>query len=305
MLNRPIDGMLNPVTARPVLGHGVGLRLAHYDQALAGEVGRDVDWVEAVSENFFGPKGEPAGGRPRAVLERVRRDIPVVLHGVSLGPGSVDPPDSAYLQTMRALCDWIEPAWVSDHLCWGTSDGHHAHDLLPLPYTEEALGYVVRHIVATQDALDRQILIENVSSYVTFANSEMTEWAFLSEVASRADCFILLDLNNIVVSARNHGFAAADYLAGIEPARVRQFHLANHTDAGTHCFDDHRGPVPEVVWALYEDALRRFGEVSSLVEWDQDVPSWPVLVAQRDQAARRAHAVLRDALSPPERHESR
>lgn len=276
----------------PHLGHGVGLRLAHYDRALAGDVGAAVDWVEVISENFFGPQGGPPGGRPRAVLERVRADVPVVLHGVSLAPGSVDPPDAAYLSTLRAVADWIEPAWISDHLCWGTSGGHHAHDLLPLPYTEEALDVVVTHIERTQEALGRRMLIENVSSYVTFCDSAMTEWAFLSEVATRADCLILLDLNNIIVSAENHGFSEAEYLAAVPADRVQQFHLANHTDAGTHRFDDHRGPVPPRVWALLEDALRRFGPVSSLVEWDEDVPEFEALVAQRDEAERRATAVL-------------
>ena len=284
---------------RPWLGHGVGLRLPHYDRALAGDVGRDVDWVEVISENFFGPGGGVPGGRPRAVLERVRSEIPVVLHGVSLGPGSALPPDPGYLATMAALCAWIEPAWVSEHLCWASSGGHHAHELLPLPYTEEALATAVRHIGMVQDALGRQILIENVSSYVTFSASAMPEWEFVSEVARRADCFVLLDLNNIVVSAENHGFSADAYLEGIDPARVRQFHLANHSDAGTHRFDDHRGPVPEVVWSLYEDALRRLGPVSSLVEWDEDVPAWETLLAQRDQArardrgARRGRATMR------------
>ena len=269
--------------------------MAHYDRALAGEVARDVDWVEVISENFFGPEGGPPGGRPRAVLERVRAEIPVVLHGVSLAPGSVQPPDPGYLRTLRAVCDWIEPAWVSDHLCWGRAAGHHAHDLLPLPYTEEALEVVVEQVQRAQEALQRPLLLENVSSYVSFCGSTMTEWEFLSEVIRRADCFVLLDINNIVVSASNHGFDPLAYLQGIDPARVHQLHLANHTDAGTHRFDDHRGPVPEVVWSLYEEALRRLGPVSTLVEWDQEVPPWGTLVAQRDEAARRAQAVLEKA----------
>lgn len=285
-------GQPTPPTDRPVLGHGVGLRLAHYDRALAGGLGRDVDWVEVISENFFGPQGGPPGGRPRAVLERVRSEVPVVLHGVALGPGAADPPDPAYLATLRKVCDWIEPAWVSDHLCWGSAAGQYAHDLLPLPYTEEALKVVVEHVQRTQDALARQLLLENVSSYVSFTDSTMTEWEFLSEVARRADCLILLDVNNIVVSAYNHRFSAHEYLRGIDPARVRQLHLANHTDAGTHRFDDHRGPVPPEGWALYEDTLRHVGPVSTLIEWDQDVPGWETLVAERDQAKRRADAVF-------------
>lgn len=275
---------------RPVLGHGVGLRLAHYDRALAGDLRRDVDWVEAISENFFGPTGGPPGGRPRAVLERVRAEIPVVLHGVALGPGSAAPPDPGYLATLRAVADWIQPAWISDHLCWGTAGGHHAHDLLPLPYTEEALAVTVEHVQRAQDALGRQILLENVSSYIGYQHSEMSEWEFLGEVARRADCRLLLDVNNIVVSAHNHGFAPTDYVQGVDPERVWQLHLANHTNAGTHRFDDHRGPVPDEVWALYERVLAHVGPVSTLIEWDQDVPAWEVLVEQRDEAARRAQA---------------
>ena len=275
-----------------MLGHGVGLRLRHYDRALAGDVGRDVDWVEVVSENFFGPQGGAPGGRPRAVLERIRADRPVVLHGVSLGPGSVDPPSPRYLSTLRALCDWIEPAWVSDHLCWGAAGGHHAHELLPLPYTEEALRIVVEHVERAQEVLGRRLLLENVSSYVSYAASTMPEHEFLMEVARRADCLVLLDVNNVVVSGCNHGFDPHEYVDGIDPARVWQLHLANHSDRGTHRFDDHRGPVPAEVWSLYEHALRRLGPVSTLIEWDQEVPPWEELVAQRDEAERRAVAVL-------------
>lgn len=274
----------------PQLGHGVGLRLPHYDHALAGDVGRDVDWIEAITENLIAPDGGPPGGRPRAVLERVRAQIPVVLHGVALGPGSTAPPAASYLRSLRALCEWIEPAWVSDHLCWGSAGSHHAHDLLPLPYTEEAIAVAVRHIERAQAALGRQILIENVSSYVTFAHSVMPEWEFLSAVAERADCLVLLDLNNIIVSGYNHGFAPADYLAGIAPARVAQFHLANHTDLGDYRFDDHRGPPPAEVWALHRDAVRRFGPVASLVEWDAEVPAWETLVEQRNRAAANTEA---------------
>lgn len=275
-----------------MLGHGVGLRLSHYDRALEGDLGRDVDWVEVISENFFGPGGGRPGGRPRAVLERVRAEVPVVLHGVSMGPGSVQAPSLPYLRTLRALCDWIEPAWISDHLCWGAAGGHQAHELLPLPYTEEALAVVVQHVQQAQEVLGRRLLLENVSSYVSFTASTMSEWEFLTEVARRADCLVLLDVNNIIVSAHNHGFSPQQYLAGIDPARVWQLHLANHSDRGTHRFDDHGGPVPPEVWSLYEDVLRTLGPVSTLVEWDQDVPPWPTLVAQRDEACRRAASVL-------------
>lgn len=263
---------------RPFLGHGVGLRVRHYERAL--QRGLDVDWIEVISENFVGE-----GGRPLAVLEAVRRDLPVVLHGVSLAPGSVTPPPASYLSRLRALVDRIEPAWVSDHLCWGRLGEHHAHDLLPLPYTEEALTVVVENVARTQDVLGRRILLENVSSYIGYADSVLPEWEFMAEVARRADCLILLDLNNILVSAQNFGFEPHDYLDGVPAERIWQFHLANHTDRGHYKFDSHKGAVPSEVWHLYREALQRFGAVSSLVEWDQDVPSWDRLREEQRRAA--------------------
>jgi uncharacterized protein (UPF0276 family) len=251
----------------PRLGHGVGLRLPHYERALAG--GLEVDWIEVVSENFFG-----AGGRPRAVLAAVRRERPLVFHGVSLGVGSLAPPDTAYLARLRELCDEMEPAWVSDHVCWTRLDDRYAHELLPLPLTEEALAVTVENTLRAQEALRRPLVLENVSSYVTYAASEMSEWEFLSELARRSGCSLLLDLNNVLVSACNHGFDPEQYLAGLPPERVVQFHLANHTRRDGYRFDDHRGPVPPEVWALFEAACRRFGAVSSLVEWDEDIPAW-------------------------------
>lgn len=283
-------GRSTAMTTRPRLGHGVGLRLAHYDRALAG--GLDVDFVEAVTENFFGPGGSVPGGRPRAVLERVRAEVPVVLHGVSLGVGSVDPPSAEYLRALRAVVDWIEPALVSDHLCWGSVGGHYAHDLLPLPYREDAIAVAVDNVARTQDALGRRIMLENVSSYVGQSGATMPEQEFLMEVARRADCLVLLDVNNIVVNAKNHGFDPLAYLQGIDGERVWQFHLAGHTDRGAYKFDDHVGPVPEEVWSLYEAAVARFGEVPSIVEWDQEVPAWEVLRQQQRIARERASRVL-------------
>lgn len=278
------------MSTRPRLGHGVGLRLSHYDRVLADPI--DVSFVEVVTENFFGPGGAVPGGRPRAVLERVRAQVPVVLHGVSLGVGSVDPPSPEYLRALRTVVDWIEPAIVSDHLCWGSVGGHHAHDLLPLPYREDAVTVAVDNVGRAQDALGRRILLENVSSYAAIAGATMPEHEFLMEVARRADCYVLLDINNIVVNARNHGFDALEYLAGIDADRVWQFHLAGHTDRGAYKFDDHVGPIPDEVWALYEAAVARLGEVSSIVEWDQQVPTWEVLRGQAEQAEARARAVL-------------
>jgi uncharacterized protein (UPF0276 family) len=222
----------------------------------------------------------------------VRRDVPLVFHGVSLGIGSAPPPSRAYLEKLKRLADTFEPAWLSDHLCWTSFGGHQSHDLLPLPYTEEALERVVSNLVMVQDFLGRRVLLENVSSYVGYRDSRLTEWEFLSEVARRADALILLDLNNVLVSAFNHGFAPADYLAGIAGERVWQFHLANHSDKGRYKLDDHRGAVPDPVWQLFGAALERLGPVSSSIEWDEDVPSWETLKAEQERARRRARLAL-------------
>lgn len=269
----------------PYLGHGVGLRVPHYQRALTE--GLEVDWVEAITENFFG-----GGGRPRAVLERLRRDMPVVLHGVSLGIGSSDAPRRSYLQQVRDLAEVVQPAWVSDHLCWTSLGGHYSHDLLPLPYTEEALVRLAQNIDEVQTFLKRPLVLENVSSYVGFTASQMPEWEFLAELSRRSGCLLLLDLNNVVVSATNHGFDALEYLEGVPRGSVQQFHLANHSDREQYKFDDHCGAVPDEVWALYEVALRRFGKISSLVEWDENVPAWPELLAEQRKASARAAAVL-------------
>jgi len=261
----------------PYLGHGVGLRTQHFPRVLDGTA--RIDWFEAISENFM-----IRGGRPLAVLERARAIAPLVLHGVSLSIGSADPLNEPYLVELRTLAQRFEPAWVSDHLCWGSIGGHYAHDLLPLPYTEEALHHVVARIARVQEVLGRRILIENVSSYLSFAHSAMTEWEFLTEVAERADCGILLDVNNIYVSATNHGFDARAYVDFIPPARVGQIHLAGHSDLGTHLLDTHDGHVVDAVWELYRRAIARFGRVSTLVEWDENVPEWEVLAAEAERA---------------------
>jgi uncharacterized protein (UPF0276 family) len=287
------------MSTRPQLGHGVGLRLAHYDRALAHGV--DVDFIEVVTENFFGPGGTVPGGRPRAVLERVRADVPVVLHGVSLGVGSVEPPSPEYLRALRTVVDWIEPALVSDHLCWGSVGGHYAHDLLPLPHREDAIATVVANVGRVQEALGRRILLENVSSYVAQRGATMPEHEFLMEVARRADCLVLLDINNIVVNAKNHGFDALEYLAGIDGERVWQLHLAGHTDRGAYKFDDHVGPVPAEVWSLYEAAVEHLGEVPSIIEWDQEVPTWEVLRQEQQTARERAQRVLARGAAVQER----
>jgi len=263
--------------AVPYLGHGVGLRPVHFPRLWDGTAA--VDWFEAIAENFM-----VAGGRPLAALDRARGQAPLALHGVSLSIGSTDPLDEAYLRRLRGLAARVEPAWLSDHLCWSGVGGHYAHDLLPLPFTEEALRHVVGRVVAVQERLGRQILLENVSSYLTFAHSTLAEWEFLGAVAEQADCGILLDVNNVHVSAVNHGFAAERYLAGLPPDRVAQIHLAGHTDMGAYLFDTHDGPVIDPVWDLYRVALQRFGRVSTLVEWDDHIPELDVVCAEADQA---------------------
>ncbi len=262
---------------RPNLGHGVGLRPRHFGRLLAERP--PVDWLEAVSENYLAP-----GGRPVAVLEKVRREVPVALHGVSLAIGSTDPLDRPYLAALRALVDRIQPAIVSDHLCWGRHGGRYVHDLWPLPFTEEALAHVVERVGRVQEALGRQILLENVSSYLTFHESEMSEWEFLAGIACRADCGILLDVNNIFVNARNHGFSAFDYVEGVPADRVAQFHLAGHSDKGAYLFDSHDALVPDTVWDLYRAAVARFGAVPSLIEWDDHIPELEVLVGESQKA---------------------
>ena len=270
---------------RAPLGFGLGLRPPHYRDVLDGAP--RVDWWEVISENFM-----VGGGNPRRVLRAVRERWPIALHGVSLSIGSVDPLDDAYLARLAALVDEVAPAIVSDHLCWGRIDGQRGHDLWPLPYTEEALAQVVDRVGRVQDRLGRQILLENPSSYVTFAASTLGEAEFLAEVARRADCGVLLDVNNVYVSCTNHGWDPRAYLAALPAARVGQLHLAGHTDHGDHLLDTHDRPVADAVWALYADAVARFGAVPAMIERDDDVPPLPELVAELDRARAIADAVL-------------
>jgi uncharacterized protein (UPF0276 family) len=272
------------LTSWPQLGFGVGLRAEHYEDILAGTP--RTDWFEAISENYI-----DSGGRPLHVLESVRRDHPVALHGVSLSIGSADDLSERYLRNLRALVDRIEPALVTDHLCWTGVSGRGLYDLLPLPYTEETLKHVARRVHHVQDRLGRRILLENPSTYVQFRHSTLSEWDFLAAVAECADCGILLDVNNVYVSATNHGFDAVRYLDGIPPARVGQMHLAGFSDMGTYLFDTHSAPVSDAVWRLYAHAVERFGAVSTLVEWDADIPAFDRLCAESDQARHIAEEV--------------
>ena len=270
----------------PFLGFGVGLRRPHYAHIL--EHRPAMDWFEVISENFM-----VAGGRPLEVLAAVRDRYPIVMHGVSLSIGSADPLNKRYLKELRDLARRFEPAWISDHLCWTGVGGRNLHDLLPLPYTEETVRHVARRIRHVQDFLERPILIENVSSYMTFRDSRLTEWEFLRAIAEEADCGILLDVNNIFVSAFNHRFSAEEYIDSVPVQRVVQFHLAGHSDHGTHLLDTHDHPVCDAVWNLYERALRRFGRVSTLIEWDDNIPDFGVLSETAEHARRIFDAAVR------------
>ena len=280
----------------PFLGFGVGLRPKHYADVLArakrGEL--EVDWFEAISENYM-----VAGGRPPRVLGEVRAQTPLVLHGVSLNLGSSDPLDDSYLRELAALAARFEPAWISDHLCWTGVGGENLHDLLPLPYTEEAVRHVAARIARVQDRLGRRIAIENVSSYAAFRADAMPEWEFLAAVCEAADCGILLDVNNVFVSAHNHGFDADAYIDSVPAERVFQIHLAGHSVNGELLIDTHDHVVCDEVLALYARALRRLGPVSTLLEWDDQIPDFDVLVREVE----RARAVAAAALAGEDRRE--
>lgn len=262
---------------RTTLGFGLGLRPAHYEAIL--NESPPIDWFEVISENYLVP-----GGKPHHYLNRIRERYPLVMHGVSLSIGSTNPLNQDYLRALKDLADRIQPEWISDHLCWTGTDGLNMHDLLPLPYTEEALKHVVARIDQVQNHLKRPILIENVSSYVTYRDSEMTEWEFLSAIAERADCRILLDVNNIYVSSFNHGFDAHAYLAGIAPKHVQQIHIAGHRNHGDYIVDTHDEPVIDPVWELYAAAIHRLGPVSTMIERDDKIPPLAELVAELNHA---------------------
>lgn len=272
-------------TAMPALGYGLGLRTVHYDEIFAGNP--QVDWFEAVSENYLAP-----GGKPLKMLERIRENYPVVLHGVSMSIGSTDKLDTTYLKQLKALAQRIEPAWVSDHLCWTGVGQQNLHDLMPLPYTAEAVRHVANRVAQVQDFLGRQILLENVSSYLTYRSSEMDEWQFIAAIAEEADCQILLDINNIYVSAFNHGFDPHTYLERIPVKRVQQFHLAGHDNCGDYIVDTHDAPVIDAVWDLYATAVRRFGPVATMIERDDNIPPLAELVGELDHARAVGEAAL-------------
>ena len=263
----------------PIQGFGLGLRTEHYADFL--EARPAVDWLEVISENYMVP-----GGKPLARLDAIRRDHAMVMHGVSLSIGSTDALDLDYLRDLKALARRIEPAWISDHLCWTGVDHHNVHDLLPMPYTEAALRHLTARVQQVQEVLGRRLLLENVSSYVSFEADEMNEWEFIAELAKRADCELLLDVNNVYVSSRNHGFDARSFVDAMPRERVRQIHLAGHEDHGTHCVDTHDHPVCDAVWALYAHTVRRLGPVPTMIERDDHIPPLAELLAELDHARR-------------------
>lgn len=271
----------------PYLGFGLGLRPDHYETILQEQP--PLDWFEIITENYLIP-----GGKPLYYLDRIREHYPIVMHGVSLSIGSSDPLDLNYLKEVKELTERIEPAWVSDHLCWTGINGLNMHDLLPLPYTQEAVAHVVAHINQVQEFLGRRILIENVSSYLTYEQSEMSEWEFLSEISNRSDCLILLDVNNVYVSAYNHAFHPHDYLKGIPKERVYQIHLAGHSNHGDYIIDTHDAPVIPPVWDLYAETLKRFGAVSTMIERDDNIPELNELLEEIEHARQIASEILEE-----------
>jgi uncharacterized protein (UPF0276 family) len=258
-------------------GFGLGLRRQHYEAILQDQPA--LDWLEILTENYLIP-----GGKPLSYLDRIRASYPMAMHGVSMSIGSSDALDFDYLQQVKMLAQRIEPMWISDHLCWTGVDNINLHDLLPIPYTEEALAQVVERIARVQDFLGRQILLENVSSYFDYAASTIPEWEFVAAVAEQSDSLILLDINNIYVSAFNHDFDPHAYLQAMPVDRVRQFHLAGHLNLGTHIIDTHDHAVIEEVWSLYAEALRRFGPVATMIERDDNIPPLDELLAELDTA---------------------
>ena len=263
----------------PDLGCGIGLRTTHYPHIL--REWPEVDWFEILSENFMN-----TGGRPLWVLDQVAARYPVALHGVSMNIGTTDPVNRDYLDELRRLAERCRAVWLGDHVCWTGVGGKNSHDLLPLPYNDAVLRHLVERIRIVQDHLERPLVMENPSTYLTFAESTMPEQVFLRRMAEEADCALLLDVNNVYVTCRNHDLDPWEYLEAIPYDRVVQIHLAGHTDKGTHCIDTHSAEVIDPVWELYAEVMRRTGGRATLVEWDEDVPPFEEVHAQA-LAARR------------------
>jgi uncharacterized protein (UPF0276 family) len=260
---------------------GLGLRPAHYEAILATKP--PVDFFECLSEDYI-----ELSGYDFDWLEKIRANYPVSLHGVSLSVGSADPLNLTYLNALKALISRVNPLFVSDHFCWTGVDGVNTHDLLPLPYTQEAVRHLVQRIQVVQDFLGRQIMLENVSSYAGFTNNEMTEWEFISEVVNQADCHLLLDVNNVYVNAFNHGFSAIDFLRGVPSGRVKQFHMAGHKHCQTHIIDTHDAPVTSAVWDLYAIATQYFPNTPVVIERDSNIPPLEELLSELDRCRNRS-----------------
>lgn len=271
----------------PFLGFGLGLRPDYYEEIL--EQKPDLDWFEILTENYLVP-----GGKPLYYLEKIREHYPVVMHGVSLSIGSTDPLDVDYLKQLKELAMHIEPAWISDHLCWTGVKGLNMHDLLPIPYTQQAIRHIVERIQQVQDFLGRPILIENVSSYLTFKQSELTEWEFIVEIINQAGCYVLLDVNNIYVSSVNHQFNPMDYINAMPAERVAQIHLAGHSNHGDYIIDTHDAPVIQPVWDLYAATIKRLGNISTMVERDDNMPELAELLREVHRAKQITQQLVTD-----------
>lgn len=276
----------SPRSQSATIGLGLGLRREHYEAILTAQP--DLGWFEILTENYL-----LDGGKPLQYLDRIRAHYPMAMHGVSLSIGGSDAIDVEYLKRVKNLAQRIEPLWISDHLCWTGVDGLNMHDLLPLPYTEEALQHVVERVQRVQDFLGRQILLENVSSYIAYTASTLSEWEFLRAVAERADCLLLLDINNVYVSSVNHNFDASTYLRYLPAERICQFHLAGHTDRGDYLIDTHDQPIVQPVWDLYAQAVELFGPVATMIERDDNIPPLETLLDELAMARQIGTEVLR------------
>lgn len=273
----------------PFLGFGLGLRTNYYEEILSTKPA--VDWFEILSENYLVP-----GGKPLYYLDKIRALYPMVMHGVSLSLGSTDPLDMDYLRQLKELAHRVEPAWISDHLCWTGVQGVNAHDLLPIPYTHEAVRHIVSRVQQIQEYLKRPILIENVSSYLTYKESELTEWDFILEIVQQSGCCILLDVNNVYVSSVNHQFNPLDFIHTMPANRVAQIHLAGHSDHGNYIIDTHDAPVVQAVWDLYEATIAHLGPVSTMIERDDNMPPFAELLKEINHAKHIAQKVLSEEL---------
>ncbi|RAP35709.1 hypothetical protein B1207_11520 [Legionella quinlivanii] len=275
---------------RPYLGFGLGLRTQHYEDIL--NYLPDIDWFEIISENYLIP-----GGKPLYYLDKIREHYPMVMHGVSLSLGSSDPIQWDYLKQVKELASRIEPVWISDHLCWTGVNGLNMHDLLPVPYTKEIILHIVSRLTQIQDYLKKPFLIENVSSYLGYKQSEMTEWEFITSILRQSGCYMLLDVNNVYVSAVNHGFDPMDYLNALPPEKIMQIHLAGHSNCGNYQIDTHDASVIDPVWELYEKAVQRFGSVSTMIERDNHIPPLADLLTELGKAREIASLAMQELCS--------